>query len=94
MPPESGYAVGWGTLALINAGLAQAKRRSGLLWFVVSLLLGPLATLLIVILPVPNVESRPLGRRDWAVVGLVLVAFLVLLLGLMAFSAGGVTPAV
>jgi hypothetical protein len=39
------YAVGWGTLALINAGLAQGKNRSGLLWFAASLLLGPLATL-------------------------------------------------
>lgn len=26
----SGYVVGWGTLALINAGLAQGKGRSGL----------------------------------------------------------------
>ena len=30
MPGQSGYAVGWGTLALINAGLAQGKGRSGL----------------------------------------------------------------
>lgn len=44
------YAVGWFTLSLINAGLAQAKRRSGLLWWALSLLLGPLATLLIVVL--------------------------------------------
>ena len=44
------YAIGWGTLALINAGLAQGKRRSGLAWFLVSLLLGPVATLLIVLL--------------------------------------------
>jgi hypothetical protein len=44
----SGYAVGWGTLSLINAGLAQAKGRSGLLWWFVSLFLGPLATFLIV----------------------------------------------
>jgi hypothetical protein len=44
------YAVGWGTLALINAGLAQAKGRSGLAWFLISLLVGPLATLLLVIL--------------------------------------------
>lgn len=44
------YAVGWLTLALINAGLAQAKGRSGFLWWLVSLLLGPLATLLIVVL--------------------------------------------
>jgi len=49
------FVVGWGTLALINAGLAQGKRRSGLAWFFVSLLLGPIATFLIVILdpPVP-----------------------------------------
>lgn len=44
------YVVGWGTLALINAGLAQGKRRSGLAWFLISLFLGPVATLLIVIL--------------------------------------------
>ncbi len=44
------WAVGWGTLALINAGLAQAKRRDGLRWFVGSLFLGPVATLLIVAL--------------------------------------------
>jgi hypothetical protein len=44
------FYVGWGTLALINAGLAQAKNRSGLAWFLLSLLLGPIATLLIVAL--------------------------------------------
>jgi hypothetical protein len=43
------YAVGWFTLALINAGLAQGKKRSGGVWFLVSLLLGPIATLLIVV---------------------------------------------
>lgn len=46
---EPAYAVGWGTLALLNAGLAQSKRQSGLLWFLLSLLLGPLATLLLVV---------------------------------------------
>lgn len=44
-----GYFVGWGTLALLNAGLAQGKNRSGLNWFLLSLLLGPIATLLLVI---------------------------------------------
>jgi hypothetical protein len=44
----SQYAVGLGTLALINAGLAQSKNRSGLLWFFISLPIGPLATLLLV----------------------------------------------
>ena len=42
------YAVGWGTLALINAGLAQGKNRDGLAWFFLSLLLGPIATFLLV----------------------------------------------
>lgn len=45
-----GYVVGWGTLSLINAGLAQSKGRGGLAWFLISLLLGPIATLLIVVL--------------------------------------------
>jgi hypothetical protein len=45
------FFVGWGTLSLINAGLAQSKGRPGLLWWVVSLLIGPIATMLIVILP-------------------------------------------
>ncbi len=50
-PVESGgYAVGWLTLALINAGLAQGKGRSGLGWGLLSLLLGPVATFLIVVL--------------------------------------------
>ncbi len=48
-PGDPGYYVGWGTLALINAGLAQAKGRSGLGWFLGSLFLGPIATFLIVI---------------------------------------------
>lgn len=51
-----GFAVGWGTLSLINAGLAQSKGRSGLNWWLVSLLLGPVATLLIVVMD-------PLARR-------------------------------
>jgi hypothetical protein len=49
-PQQSPYFVGWGTLALINAGLAQAKNCSGLNWFLLSLLLGPLATFFVVIL--------------------------------------------
>ncbi|TBR35988.1 antitermination protein NusB [Dyella terrae] len=45
------WFVGWGTLALINAGLAQGKNRSGLLWFLLSLVLGPIATLILVVMP-------------------------------------------
>lgn len=43
------YVVGWGTLALINAGIAQGKNRSGLNWFLLSLPFGPLATFALVI---------------------------------------------
>jgi hypothetical protein len=46
----TGFVVGWGTLTLINAGLAQGKGRSGLNWFLLSWLFGPLATGLIVLL--------------------------------------------
>ena len=42
------YVLGLGTLALLNAGLAQSKNRSGLAWFLLSLLLGPVATFLLV----------------------------------------------
>jgi hypothetical protein len=42
------YAIGFGTLALLNAGLAQSKNRSGLAWFLLSLFLGPIATFLLV----------------------------------------------
>lgn len=52
---DAPWYAGWGTLALVNAGLAQGKNRSGLAWFLVSLLLGPIATLLIVVLePAPR----------------------------------------
>jgi hypothetical protein len=50
MDDRTNFFVGWGTLALINAGLAQAKGRSGLVWCLLSLLAGPLATFLIVVL--------------------------------------------
>lgn len=48
MAENSPYYVGWISLALINAGLAQGKHRSGLNWFLISLLLGPIATFLLV----------------------------------------------
>ena len=53
-PQTSEFVVGIGTLALINAGLAQSKNRSGLGWFLGSLLLGPIATLIIVALDKVN----------------------------------------
>ncbi len=67
------YGVGWGTLALINAGLAQTKHRSALTWFLISLFIGPIATFLIVVLdaepvappsggPPAGFTRDPLGR--------------------------------
>ena len=50
MDDRINFVVGWGTLSLINAGLAQSKGRSGLIWCLISLLLGPIATFLIVVL--------------------------------------------
>lgn len=41
------YAVGWFALALINANIAQVKGHSGLAWFLGSVLVGPIATLLL-----------------------------------------------
>lgn len=54
----SDYFVGWGALALINAGIAQGKNRSGLNWFLISLLLGPVATFLLVAF-FPKLEEPP-----------------------------------
>ena len=48
------YAVGWGTLSLINAGIAQGKNRSGFNWFLLSIILGPLATFLLVVTRKPE----------------------------------------
>lgn len=67
MHEQAQYAIGWGTLSLINAGLAQSKGRSGLLWWLISLFFGPLATFLIVVLPAVNptpavqYERKPLA---------------------------------
>ncbi|WP_273716807.1 hypothetical protein [Alkalihalobacillus pseudalcaliphilus] len=46
---DGNFYVGWGTLALINAGIAQGKNRTGLNWFLLSLFLGPLATFILLI---------------------------------------------
>jgi hypothetical protein len=54
---ETQWAVGWGTLALLNAGVAQGKNRSGSNWFLVTLLLGPVATFLLVLQTRGNVAA-------------------------------------
>lgn len=62
MTEQTGFVAGWGTASLVNAGLAQGKRRSGLNWWLVSLLLGPVATLLIVALDPPD-RKEETGRQ-------------------------------
>lgn len=50
MVANNEFVMGWGTLSLINAGLAQSKQRSGMGWWLISLFIGPVATLFIVLL--------------------------------------------
>lgn len=68
MEQTDSYVVGWGTLTLINAGLAQGKGRSGLRWWAASIFLGPIATLLIVVLdragPAPQATAADSGSPD------------------------------
>jgi len=48
-----GYAVGWFALVSINANIAQCKKQSGLLWGLLSLLLGPIITFVLLFVEVP-----------------------------------------
>ena len=57
----------WITLAIVNAGLAEGKNRSRWNWFLVSILLGPLATFLIVTWPRRErqvAESIPVSSQE------------------------------
>ncbi|RJT88871.1 hypothetical protein D6T64_08795 [Cryobacterium melibiosiphilum] len=49
----------WFALALVNAGLAEQKNRSRLAWFLGSILLGPIATALIVMMGRPTEAPAP-----------------------------------
>lgn len=48
---NGGYGVGWFTLTFINSAIAQSKIRSGILWWFLSLFLGPVATAILAIIP-------------------------------------------
>lgn len=82
------YSAAWFTLSLINAGLAQAKGRSGLNWWLISLFLGPLATLLIVATERATATGRPAEGRMTQSQAIVLGAaiLLVVLVILVLFS--------
>lgn len=47
---DESYAVGWGSLALINANIAQLKGRSGGAWFLGSLFGGPVVTFILAVI--------------------------------------------
>jgi len=55
---KESYYAGWGTLALINANLGQIKGGNGLIWFLVSLVLGPIATAILLFRSAPASPSR------------------------------------
>lgn len=85
------YSLFWFTLSLVNAGLAQAKHRSGLGWWVASLFFGPIATLLIVVLPRGSsapADQQPLTTTQMVIVALIaalaFLAIVALLLGVGA----------
>lgn len=66
MDPYVSTGTFWFTVALINAGLAEQKNRSRWNWFLVSLLLGPIATLLIVVWRAPEpVPPSMTHRGGW-----------------------------
>lgn len=85
----------WFTLSLINAGLAQAKGRSGLNWWFASLFLGPLATLLIVAWPRldenPAAAPRPgtMDRQQAIILAVGIIAAIVFVSGIVSFSGSG-----
>jgi len=84
---QESFTVGWGTLALINAAIAQSKNRSGAMWLATSILIGPLATAILVLLPryeaTPEDEAKKLkiekmlGYVNIVLVALIAIAILV-----------------
>ena len=64
MDTTTDFGTWWGSLALINAGLAQTKGRSRWNWFLISLLLGPLATFLIVVWAPPTETTKVAGASS------------------------------
>ena len=82
---QESFTVGWGTLALINAAIAQSKNRRGSSWLVASIFLGPLATALLVLLPKYEATPTDLEReknveKTLKVVNIVLVVLVALVI--------------
>jgi hypothetical protein len=85
------YSTAWFTLSLVNAGLAQSKGRSGLNWWLVSLFIGPLATLVIVAWPSsePGADSVPPGRMTRSQAVVIAVVVVLVVAGIAALAAAG-----
>ena len=87
----SGAGLGF-VLALLNGWLASRRNRSGLLWFVASLILSPVALLLTIYL-LAQPRSTPGTDRSVAIAAIAIWALLlivllsVLLFGTYALSA-------
>ena len=61
------YFVGWGGLALINAALANIDRRSPLKYFLGSMFLGPIVTIILAAtreVELPRFRGHPKVRHD------------------------------
>ncbi|KQX07761.1 hypothetical protein ASC59_08520 [Leifsonia sp. Root1293] len=48
----------WVLLAVINANIAASNRRSPIAWFLLSLAIGPFATVILLLRPAPPLETK------------------------------------
>jgi len=62
--PSAGILRGVGHLGAHQRGIAQGKNRSGLNWFLLSLLLGPIATFVLVAFYDKEPTNLPSKRSD------------------------------
>ncbi len=79
---------GWLALALVNAGLAEQKNRSRWSWFVISLLIGPFATAIIVIRPRADDVQQP----EWTP-GMLFASTIIFAVIAIAAAVGAITSA-
>ena len=85
------FSAAWFTLSLINAGLAQTKGRSGGNWWLLSLLLGPFATFLIVAGPAVTPrerEAEAMSPTRATIIGLAAILVVIAAAGLLAYATG------
>ena len=55
-----GFAVGWGTLAMINGSIAENKGRSPVTWSLLSMVGGPVVTFYLVYFAAPKPIPVPI----------------------------------